>query len=90
MTDFVNVLIAAVAFMILGVGWGVLKAWLKDRARARELKAIPSVAKALAVEPGSRFATADWTRILTDLHRSGYSLDESLALIRRLKVFWQV
>lgn len=89
MGDFRNVGIAVLVWLGLAVMFGFVKAWWKDRLRARDLAAIPAVAKVLAVEPGSRFNVADWKAALTELHQAGFSLEDSVDLFRRMKVFWR-
>lgn len=93
MGDVTNCLIFAGIFLVLGLGLSLLKAATagrrKLRAAARDALAVPSAAKILAAEPGSRLNTHDWTDILFDLHRAGFRLDESLALVKRVRTFWK-
>lgn len=93
MGNLANILIAAGIFLALGLLWGMVKAVLAERRSvrdlAREQTEIRMAARTLAAEPGSRFSEAAWNDALFELYRAGLSLDESLALFRRLKVFWK-
>lgn len=92
MMDLKPCLIFGAIFVLLGIAWSLAKAWwgarIARKAAVRHLNAIPAAAKILAAEPGSRMNTNDWADTLFDLHRAGFSLDESLALVKRVRLFW--
>lgn len=83
-------LVAAVAILIVGVGMGLLSAFMKARQDARTKRrdaqrfadAVPAAAKILAAEAGSRMNAADWTNVLHEFHRAGFGLEETQGLIR--------
>ena len=67
--------------------WGVRTHSRRERLnRERFWTAIPALADMLAKEPGSRRNTADWNRSLGAFYLAGFSLDETLALVRRVPV----